>query len=114
MSDTAANRPKSGWKKGQSGNPNGRPKIVTEFRDRARKATDESVIKAWILEVETRGDNWLKASELLAAYGYGKPTQAIHHSGSLEALSDEQIEARYAELMRQTATTATQPPESGE
>lgn len=65
------------FKKGQSGNPSGKPKLDREFRDRCRKAVDEKVIDAWINEVECMGTNWLKASELLAAYGYGRPTQPV-------------------------------------
>jgi hypothetical protein len=63
--------------KGKSGNPNGRPKVADEFRAKARKAVDEHVLKAWIAEVESLGENWVKCSELLAAYGYGKPAQPL-------------------------------------
>lgn len=70
------------FQKGQSGNPNGRPKVAEEFRARARKAVDDHVIQAWIEEVESQGENWVKCSELLAAYGYGKPSQPVEHSGA--------------------------------
>ncbi len=59
---------------GQSGNPAGRSKVALEFRARARAAVDEHVFEAWEEEVKTRGPSWLRASELLAAYGYGKPS----------------------------------------
>lgn len=67
---------------GESPNPNGRPKVAEEFRARARKAVDDHVIDAWILEVENLGDEWIRASELLAAYGYGKPSQAVELTGA--------------------------------
>lgn len=70
-----------GFKPGQSGNPNGRPKVAEAFREKCRKAVDERVIDAWITEVQNQGENWMKASELLAAYAYGRPTQAVEHSG---------------------------------
>lgn len=62
---------------GVSGNPGGRPKSVEEFRSRARKAVDKHVLEMWQTEVSKKGKDWVKCSELLAAYGYGRPTQAI-------------------------------------
>lgn len=65
--------PANQFKKGQSGNPGGRPKTLAELRARCRDAVDEFVIKQWIETVKVQGDGWVKCSELLAAYGYGKP-----------------------------------------
>ncbi len=65
------------FKPGESGNPGGRPKETPEFRLKARVAVDKYVIDKWIDEVATGGDDWIKASELLAAYGYGKPSQSF-------------------------------------
>ncbi len=85
MSDFA-NKPETkrgnpNWVKGGSSpNPTGRPRSVDEFRLKARAVVDELVLQAWEAEVRNMGDNWLKASELLAAYGYGKPTQGIEVS----------------------------------
>ena len=77
-----------GFKPGQSGNPSGRPKVAAEFKERCRAFVDEHVIAAWENEVRTLGEHWMKASELLAAYAYGKPTQAVEHTGADgEALS---------------------------
>ena len=63
--------------KGQVANPLGRPKVAEEFRAKARKAVDAHVLAAWIAEVESAGEHWVKCSELLAAYGYGKPAQPV-------------------------------------
>jgi len=68
--------PRTAFKPGQSGNPAGRPKVAEEFRARARSAVDEHVLSAWIQEVAARGDEWMRASENLAAYGYGRPSIA--------------------------------------
>ena len=93
------------WKKGQSGNSSGRPKVAEEFRDRARKATDEFVIAAWISEVESMGDNWIKASELLAAYGYGRPAQSMELTGrgggpiEYRDMTTDQLKALLAQQM---------------
>lgn len=65
------------WVKGFSGNPGGKPKIAEEFREKCRRVVDDHVLAAWTHEVETMGDNWIKASELLAAYGYGRPAQPV-------------------------------------
>lgn len=90
---TGAKGPGRQFKPGQSGNPAGRPKIAEEFRQKARKAVDEHVLSAWVDELEVkprevitvagpvdvvaRGKEWMRASELLAAYGYGKPSQPV-------------------------------------
>lgn len=79
MSDTHPNNPnlRAPWKKGDpSPNPGGKPKTEPLFRARCRKFVDEHVVKAWQDEVTTRGEKWLEASKLLAAYGYGIPKDA--------------------------------------
>ena len=48
-----------------------------EFQSRARLAADGLALPAWEAEVVEHGKDWLRASELLAAYGYGKPPQTI-------------------------------------
>ena len=65
--------------KGQSGNPAGRPRVVQEFRQRARRAVDKYVLDRWKHEVMTEGPAWVRCSELLAAYAYGKPPRAPAH-----------------------------------
>jgi hypothetical protein len=66
-------------------NPSGRPKVVEEFRARARKAVDEKIVARWIREVEDDGPDWVKCSELLAAYGYGKPSQSVELNADVTA-----------------------------
>ena len=103
--------PTNGRFEGGSGNPLGRPKALPMFRSRCRERTDERVFAAWVDEIEVRervvghafgapiidvcrGKEWIRASELLAAYGYGKPAQAVsvdvtHHRDVRELSRDE-------------------------
>lgn len=89
MSEQPQNKPETGrnpdgtLKKGAKLNPGGRPKENEMFRERAKKAVDEHVLQAWIDEVVNRGDAWPKCSELLAAYGYGKPASAPEDNDAL-------------------------------
>lgn len=93
--DGAARGPGRPFEPGKSGNPGGRPKTAQQFRARARAAVDEHVIEAWEDEVTNRGPAWLRASELLAAYGYGKPSTIDDENDApvnpLAGLSTEQI-----------------------
>lgn len=104
------------FKKGRSGNPTGRPKVAEEFRARARKAVDEKVLQAWIDELEikertvitpagsfeimSRGKEWMRASENLAAYGYGKPTQPVVNLNP-EQMSDAELRTALLGLVEQ-------------
>jgi len=61
------------WKRGQSGNPGGRPKVATEVRDLARQHTPEAIQELARLCTKARkeGDR-IKAIELLLDRGWGK------------------------------------------
>ncbi len=75
MSDDSES--KAPWERGgPSPNPAGKPKGLKELRIRARDVVDRHVIAAWESEIINRGDNWVKCSELVTAYGYGKPPSA--------------------------------------
>lgn len=54
------------------------------LRDRCRKAVDELVLAAWENEVRTCGPHWVRCSELLAAYGYGKPKERLEVQSTVE------------------------------
>lgn len=77
--------PGTPFPKGKSGNLNGRPKVVEEFRARARSAVDSHVLDAWVREVVEQGPEWVRCSELLAAYGYCKPPQAKEDNDAMRA-----------------------------
>lgn len=90
---------------GQSGNPGGAPKKPPHFKTECVRIVDEKVIAIWEDEVTLReremvlpngsvatikalGKEYMKASELLAAYAHGKPRQQLEHTGPEgEALS---------------------------
>lgn len=67
------------WKKGESGNKSGRPKVPKELQSRIRSVFPE-VIEFWIetMKDETaRVDYRLRASENLADRAYGKAPQQV-------------------------------------
>jgi len=77
---------KKPWKKGQSGNPKGKPAIVSDIKLYIRERLNEpptkgadhtklDAITAKLLTMAFAGN--LKAMELCMAYGYGKPSQSI-------------------------------------
>jgi len=72
------------FKPGQSGNPGGIPKATIEFRQRCREAMERPG-GGWDLAAEMLvrpGPDRRWAIEFLAAYGYGKPSQHIEHTGT--------------------------------
>ncbi len=89
------------WKKGQSGNPNGRPKVVGELRDLAREHTP-TALRALI---EVAGSRSAPESARVAAAtaildrGYGKPLQQIEAKIEfLDTLNDADQRALLAAL----------------
>ncbi len=82
-----ARRPDGTLLPGGTANPGGRPKAGVAFREEAQKAVRVGeaegllIIRAWVKEVQTGGEDWAKASELLAAYAFGKPPQGLELSG---------------------------------
>lgn len=73
---------------------------------------DELVLAAWADEIRTRGPDWLRASELMAAYAYGRPSAAVEDVvdavRSLQAVPTE----RLVSLVRVVPSAASGP--SGE
>jgi hypothetical protein len=78
------NQEKGQWKKGQSGNPTGRPPIVKELREFLQERLSEpDPLKAGKTNLEALAERLfqmgqkgnLKAIELVFNYAYGKPKE---------------------------------------
>jgi len=77
---TPANRTKAGrFKKGVSGNPDGRPKQLREFRVTCREMSGEilATLAGIVRDPTERSADRIKAGSIVLAYGYGNPSQPI-------------------------------------
>ncbi len=78
------------WKKGQSGNPNGRPpkpsSIISILKEELRKPSglkegeswEQAIVRLWLAMV---GDGDMKALKELLDRIYGKPAESLQLSG---------------------------------
>ena len=108
------------WKKGESGNPGGRPSklpklgkaLGVRLKDRL-ESNDGFLYEAIItklIQKARKGD--LKAAEMVLAYGIGKPAQTLNvNSNDGPKLGD--INERLAELVGRAAKRATPQQDDG-
>ncbi len=80
-----------GFQKGVSGNPGGRPPIVKDIQELARKHTPEAMQA--LLEALKDPRQKVSAACAILDRGYGRPTQAhtIDHSFAASAAGDEAL-----------------------
>ena len=70
------------FKKGKSGNPGGRPKVLKDVQEVARSYTAEAMEKAAHLMRNAKSEMvQAKALEILLDRGWGKPPQHQHMTG---------------------------------
>src|SRR5688572_6726077 len=66
------------FKPGQSGNPGGRPKLTSEFRELCRANTPEYIAELERLALKGKREaTRTRALNLLLAYGWGRPTVSV-------------------------------------
>jgi hypothetical protein len=77
------------WRKGESGNPGGRPARAKEFRQACRQFTDEhgfAILRA--IAENPKAPERFSALKFLAEQAYGKPMQTMtgNVGGTLEVI----------------------------
>jgi len=87
--------------KGQSGNPGGRPKALSEFVNTCQSLTPELVGLVMEVARKGRGNDKVAAAALLWSYGFGKPAQAVSLEVQTVFESSESRQARIMELQQQ-------------
>ena len=90
---------RGGYKKGQSGNPGGRPRALVSVMEEARKHTLEAIcILAELMRAANSESVRLNAAEAILSRGWGRPVQAFQVDGNfanrkLNELSNAELAA---------------------
>lgn len=103
------------FEKGRSGNPGGRPKMPAEMKQLAQSLTVEAIETAAEImrATDAKRSDRLAACVFLRDTGYGRPAQAIEHSGEIglakdaSDLSDDELAAIVASYSGGRAADAT-------
>ncbi len=72
------------FKKGQSGNPGGRPKEIGEVRELAKKHGPAAIKRLVKLIASDNERTAVAACQVLLDRGYGKPHASVEHSGHID------------------------------
>jgi hypothetical protein len=81
------------FEKGKSGNPGGRPKENDEIKKLARQHCPAAIARLAILIDDENGRTAVAACSEMLNRGYGKPPQALEHSGSIGLSHEEALAA---------------------
>lgn len=75
--------PPHAFKPGQSGNPNGRPKVPKEFRELAKANSTKAleIIIEIMKDPKSKPGDRLRAAEMIMDRAWGKPKQGLELTG---------------------------------
>ncbi len=74
------------WKKGQSGNPRGRPRESAELKNFKAWAKEECKKPDFQKDVRKLAKKNPKAAEMILHYGEGRPPEKVEHIGKVGGL----------------------------
>lgn len=81
------------FEKGKSGNPGGRPRENEEIKKLAQEHCPAAINRLALLMHDKNGRTSVAACAELLNRGYGKPPQALEHSGSISMSHEEALAA---------------------
>jgi len=81
------------FEKGKSGNPGGRPKENEEIKRLAQEYCPEAIARLATLMHDKNSRTSVAACAEILNRGYGKPPQALEHSGSIGMTHEEALAA---------------------
>ena len=90
-----------GFKKGQSGNPGGRPKALKDVEAAAREHTDLAIKTLARICGDAKAPEaaQIAAATTLLNRGYGKPRQVVDLNTNVSDLPDDALQRRIAERL---------------
>jgi hypothetical protein len=98
------------WKKGQSGNPGGRPRVLADVQELARERCSKAIdtLAEILADKKAPAAARVAAAGALLDRGYGKPTQTIAQTVAKvdpASMSDEELAAIAAGAARRNGAS---------